>query len=176
MPDAQIVGMLQRAGGWFADRRAMPQAWLGPARYRKLKVESGGIDLSGGKGLKPLEQESSKLKRLVAAVRRAACQEGGACVADEVTQHPCDARRAAWWRCRGRASCGLPGFRACVAFGGTCVPRALNLACAALNYSEKPSTYTFCPKYWVFSLKTIREVICDTAHCRYFRRGPTCVL
>lgn len=41
---------------------------LSPATFHKVKAKYGGMDLSDAKRLKPLEEENTKLKRLVADV------------------------------------------------------------------------------------------------------------
>ena len=66
--DAQIIGMIKEQEAGLPTAELCRKHGLSPATFYKLKVKYGGMDLSDAKRLKQLEDENSKLKRLVADV------------------------------------------------------------------------------------------------------------
>ena len=66
--DAQIIGMIKELEAGLPTAELCRKHGLSPATFYKLKVKYGGMDLSDAKRLKQLEDENSKLKRLVADV------------------------------------------------------------------------------------------------------------
>ncbi len=66
--DAQIIGMLKEQEAGFPTAELCRKHGLSPATFYKMKAKYGGMDLSDAKRLKQLEDENSKLKRLVADV------------------------------------------------------------------------------------------------------------
>jgi putative transposase len=66
--DAQIIGMLKEQEAGLPTAELCRKHGLSPATFYKMKAKYGGMDLSDAKRLKQLEDENSKLKRLVADV------------------------------------------------------------------------------------------------------------
>ena len=66
--DAQIIGMIKEQEAGLPTAELCRKHGLSPATFDKLKAKYGGMDLSDAKRLKQLEDENSKLKRLVAEV------------------------------------------------------------------------------------------------------------
>ncbi len=66
--DAQIIGMIKEQEAGLPTAELCRKHGLSPATFYKLKAKYGGMDLSDAKRLKQLEDENSKLKRLVAEV------------------------------------------------------------------------------------------------------------
>lgn len=66
--DAQIIGMIKEQEAGFPTAELCRKHGLSPATFYKMKAKYGGMDLSDAKRLKQLEDENSKLKRLVAEV------------------------------------------------------------------------------------------------------------
>lgn len=66
--DAQIIGMIKEQEAGLPTSELCRKHGLSPATFYKLKAKYGGMDLSDAKRLKQLEDENSKLKRLVADV------------------------------------------------------------------------------------------------------------
>ena len=66
--DAQIIGMIKEQEAGLPTAELCRKHGLSPATFYKLKAKYGGMDLSDAKRLKQLEDENSKLKRLVADV------------------------------------------------------------------------------------------------------------
>ena len=66
--DGQIIGMIKEQEAGFPAAELCRKHGLSPATFYKLKAKHGGMDLSDAKRLKQLEDENSKLKRLVADV------------------------------------------------------------------------------------------------------------
>ena len=66
--DAHIIGMIKEQEAGFPTADLCRKHGLSPATFYKLKAKYGGMDLSDAKRLKQLEDENSKLKRLVADV------------------------------------------------------------------------------------------------------------
>lgn len=65
---AQIIGMIKEQEAGLPAAELCRKHGLSPATFYKLKAKYGGMDLSDAKRLKQLEDENSKLKRLVADV------------------------------------------------------------------------------------------------------------
>ena len=66
--DAQIIGMIKEQEAGLPTAELCRKHGLSPATFYKMKAKYGGMDLSDVKRLKQLEDENSKLKRLVADV------------------------------------------------------------------------------------------------------------
>ena len=66
--EAQIIGMIKEQEAGLPTAELCRKHGLSPATFYKLKAKYGGMDLSDAKRLKQLEDENSKLKRLVADV------------------------------------------------------------------------------------------------------------
>ena len=66
--EAQIIGMIKEQEAGLPAAELCRRHGLSPATFYKLKAKYGGMDLSDAKRLKQLEDENSKLKRLVADV------------------------------------------------------------------------------------------------------------
>jgi putative transposase len=56
----------ERARGRGSGCRSLPQAWCSDASSYKWKAKFGGMDVSAAKRLRLLENENTKLKRLLA--------------------------------------------------------------------------------------------------------------
>ena len=66
--DGQIIGMIKEQEAGLPTAELCRKHGLSPATFYKMKARYGGMDLSDAKRLKQLEEENSKLKRLVADV------------------------------------------------------------------------------------------------------------
>ena len=66
--DAQIIGMIKEQEAGLPTAELCRKHGLSPATFYKMKAKYGGMDLSDAKRLKQLEDENSKLKRLVGEV------------------------------------------------------------------------------------------------------------
>lgn len=66
--EAQIIGMIKEQEAGLPTAELCRKHGLSPATFYKLKAKYGGMDLSDAKRLKQLEDENTKLKRLVADV------------------------------------------------------------------------------------------------------------
>ena len=66
--EAQIIGMIKEQEVGLPTAELCRKHGLSPATFYKLKAKYGGMDLSDAKRLKQLEDENTKLKRLVADV------------------------------------------------------------------------------------------------------------
>ena len=66
--DGQIIGMIKEQEAGLPTAELCRKHGLSPATFYKMKAKYGGMDLSDAKRLKQLEEENSKLKRLVADV------------------------------------------------------------------------------------------------------------
>ena len=66
--DAQIIGIIKEQEAGLPTAELCRKHGLSPATFYKMKAKYGGMDLSDAKRLKQLEDENSKLKRLVAEV------------------------------------------------------------------------------------------------------------
>ena len=66
--DAQIIGMIKEQEAGLPTAELCRKHGLSPATFYKMKAKYGGMDLSDAKRLTQLEDENSKLKRLVADV------------------------------------------------------------------------------------------------------------
>ena len=64
--DAQIIGMIKEQEAGLPTAELCRKHGLSPATFYKMKARYGGMDLSDAKRLKQLEEENSKLKRLLA--------------------------------------------------------------------------------------------------------------
>lgn len=64
--EAQIIGMIKEQEAGLATAEVCRRHGLSPATFYKLKARYGGMDLSDAKRLKQLEDENTKLKRLLA--------------------------------------------------------------------------------------------------------------
>lgn len=66
--EAQIIGMIKEQEAGLPTAELCRKHGLSPATFYKLKAKYGGMDLSDAKRLKQLEEENTRLKRLVADV------------------------------------------------------------------------------------------------------------
>jgi putative transposase len=64
--EAQIIGMIKEQEAGMATAEVCRRHGLSPATFYKLKARYGGMELSDAKRLKQLEDENTKLKRLLA--------------------------------------------------------------------------------------------------------------
>jgi putative transposase len=64
--EEQIIGFLKEADGGMPVVELCRKHGFSDASYYKWKAKFGGMDVSDGKRLKALEEENSKLKRLLA--------------------------------------------------------------------------------------------------------------
>ena len=64
--EAQIIGMIKEQEAGMATAEVCRRHGLSPATFYKLKAKYGGMDVSDAQRLKTLEDENSKLKRLLA--------------------------------------------------------------------------------------------------------------
>jgi putative transposase len=64
--EAQTIGMIKEQEAGLPTAELCRKHGLSPATFYKLKAKYGGMDLSDAKRLKQLEDENSKLKRLLA--------------------------------------------------------------------------------------------------------------
>ena len=64
--EAQIIGVIKEQEARLATSEVCRRHGLSPATFYKLKARYGGMDVSDAKRLKQLEDESVKLKRLLA--------------------------------------------------------------------------------------------------------------
>ena len=64
--EAQIIGMLKEQEAGMATAEVCRRHGLSPATFYKLKAKYGGMDVSDAQRLRALEDENSKLKRLLA--------------------------------------------------------------------------------------------------------------
>ena len=64
--EEQIIGFLKEADGGMPVVELCRKHGFSDASYYKWKAKFGGIDVSDAKRLKALEEENSKLKRLLA--------------------------------------------------------------------------------------------------------------
>eukprot|EP01031_Cornospumella_fuschlensis_P048950 gene48950-59931_t len=64
--EAQIIGMIKEQEAGLPTSELCRKHGLSPATFYKLKAKYGGMDLSDARRLKQLEDENSKLKRLLA--------------------------------------------------------------------------------------------------------------
>ena len=64
--EAQIIGMIKEQEAGMATAEVCRRHGLSPATFYKLKARYGGMDLSDAKRLRQLEDENTKLKRLLA--------------------------------------------------------------------------------------------------------------
>ncbi len=64
--EAQIIGMIKEQEAGMATAEVCRKHGLSPASFYKLKAKYGGMELSDARRLKQLEDENTKLKRLLA--------------------------------------------------------------------------------------------------------------
>ena len=64
--EAQIIGMIKEQEAGLPSSELCRKHGLSPATFYKLKAKYGGMDLSDAKRLKQLEDENSKLRKVVA--------------------------------------------------------------------------------------------------------------
>ena len=64
--EAQIIEMIKEQEAGMATADVCRKHGLSPATFYKLKARYGGMELSDARRLKALEDENSKLKRLLA--------------------------------------------------------------------------------------------------------------
>ena len=64
--EAQIIGMIKEQEAGLPTSELCRKHGLSPATFYKLKAKYGGMDLSDARRLKQLEDENSKLRKLVA--------------------------------------------------------------------------------------------------------------
>ena len=64
--EAQIIGFLKEADAGLAVKDVCRKHGFSDASFYKWKAEFGGMDLSDAKRLKQLEEENSRLKKLLA--------------------------------------------------------------------------------------------------------------
>ncbi|KJZ30051.1 transposase [Paracoccus sp. S4493] len=64
--EAQIIGMIKEQEAGMATAEVCRRHGLSPATFYKLKAKYGGMDVSDAQRLRALEDENSKLKRLLA--------------------------------------------------------------------------------------------------------------
>ena len=64
--EAQIIGMIKEQGAGLPTSELCRKHGLSPATFYKLKAKYGGMELSDAKRLKQVEDENTKLKRLLA--------------------------------------------------------------------------------------------------------------
>ncbi len=73
--EEQIIGMIKEQEAGLPTAEVCRKHGLSPATFYKLKAKYGGLEVSEARRLRLLEEENSKLKRLLAewvAARRAA--------------------------------------------------------------------------------------------------------
>jgi putative transposase len=64
--EAQIIGMIKEQEAGLPTAELCRKHGRSPATFYKLKAKYGGMDLSDAKRLRKLEEENTKLRRLVA--------------------------------------------------------------------------------------------------------------
>ena len=64
--EAQIIGMIKEQEAGLPTSELCRKHGLSPATFYKLKAKYGGMDLSDAKRLKQLEDENTRLRKLVA--------------------------------------------------------------------------------------------------------------
>lgn len=64
--EAHIIGMIKEQEAGVPTSELCRKHGLSPATFCKTKAQYGGMDLSGARRLKQLEEENAKLKRLLA--------------------------------------------------------------------------------------------------------------
>ena len=64
--EAQIIGMIKVQEAGMATAEVCRRHGLSPATFYKLKAKYGGMDVSDAQRLRALEDENTKLKRLLA--------------------------------------------------------------------------------------------------------------
>ena len=64
--EAQIIGMIKEQEAGLSTTDVCRKHGLSPATFYKLKAKYGGLEVSDARRLRQLEDENSKLKRLLA--------------------------------------------------------------------------------------------------------------
>ena len=64
--EAQIIGMIKEQEAGLSTAEVCRKHGLSPATFYKLKAKYGGLEVSDARRLRLLEEENSKLKRLLA--------------------------------------------------------------------------------------------------------------
>jgi putative transposase len=64
--EEQIIGMIKEQEAGLSTAEVCRKHGLSPATFYKLKAKYGGLEVSDARRLRQLEDENSKLKRLLA--------------------------------------------------------------------------------------------------------------
>lgn len=64
--EEQIIGMIKEQEAGLSTAEDCRKHGLSPAKFYKLKAKYGGLEVSDARRLRLLEEENSKLKRLLA--------------------------------------------------------------------------------------------------------------
>jgi putative transposase len=64
--EEQIIGMIKEQEAGLSTAEVCRKHGLSPATFYKLKAKYGGLEVSDARRLRLLEEENSKLKRLLA--------------------------------------------------------------------------------------------------------------
>jgi len=64
--EEQIIGMIKEQEAGLSTAEVCRKHGLSPATFYKLKAKYGGVEVSDARRLRQLEDENSKLKRLLA--------------------------------------------------------------------------------------------------------------
>ena len=64
--EEQIIGILKQAEQGLSAKEVCRQHGISPVTFYKWRTKFGGMDVSDAKKLRSLEQENSRLKRMVA--------------------------------------------------------------------------------------------------------------
>ena len=64
--EERIIGMIKEQEAGLSTAEVCPKHGLSPATFYKLKAKYGGLEVSDARRLRLLEEENSKLKRLLA--------------------------------------------------------------------------------------------------------------
>lgn len=64
--EEQIIGMIKEQEAGLSTAEVCRKHGLSPATFYKLKAKCGGLEVSDARRLRQLEDENSKLKRLLA--------------------------------------------------------------------------------------------------------------
>ncbi len=63
--EEQIIGMLKKHEAGVSVDRSVPQAWSERRQHLQMEGKFGGLEVSEAKRLKTLEDENTRLKRLL---------------------------------------------------------------------------------------------------------------
>ena len=64
--EVQIIWIIKEQEAGLSTAEVCRKHWLSPAMFYKLKAKYGGLEVSDARRLRQLEEENSKLKRLLA--------------------------------------------------------------------------------------------------------------